>query len=176
MEHGKLERMQKDFDQAVQQHPEEVRRIQERARRAAEIYDSEEFQAFLQPAKAAILRGDETGGRAWAEDRIGIKPDRILKVRLSAKELGVATPRDTWELVDGRGAKLRSKAETETNAREAAVFDQKSKKHPRMKRALSEYRDPEIEMRRASWTPDIRRRNQESGYLGNPVEDEGQTE
>jgi hypothetical protein len=57
MENGKLERMQKALDQWVQQHPEEVRRIQELARRAAETYDSEEFQAFLQTGKGRHLTG-----------------------------------------------------------------------------------------------------------------------
>jgi hypothetical protein len=41
------------------------------------------------------------------EDRIGIKPDSVLRVHLSAKELEEATPRETWERVDGRGSRFR---------------------------------------------------------------------
>ena len=92
MEHGKLERMQRALDQWVQEHPEEVRRLQARAKPLAEFLNSSEWDAFWQPAKAAILQGDETGVRAWVEDRIGIKPDSVLRARLSAKELGEATP------------------------------------------------------------------------------------
>src|SRR3712207_6536744 len=78
MEHGKLERMQRALDQWVQEHPEEVRRLQERAKPLAEFLDSSEWDAFWQPAKAAISRDDETGRRAWVEDRIGLDPDPVL--------------------------------------------------------------------------------------------------
>ena len=102
MENGELERMQRALEQWVQQHPEEVRRLQERFKPLAEFLNSSEWDDFWQPAKAAILQGDETGIRAWVEDRIGIEPDSVLRVRLSAKKLGEATPRETWDLVDGR--------------------------------------------------------------------------
>ena len=107
MENGNLQRrMQRALEQWAQEHPEEVvRRLRERAKPLAEFLNSSEWDAFWQPAKAAISRDDETGIRAWVEDRIGIKPDSVLRVRLSAKGLGEATPRQTWELVDGRGSR-----------------------------------------------------------------------
>ena len=89
---------------------DDVRKL---AQRIKETYDSEEFQAFWQPAKKTISQSNKIEIRAWAEDRIGHKPDSVLKVHLSAKELGDATPRETWELVDGRGEKLASKAQSE---------------------------------------------------------------
>jgi DNA-binding CsgD family transcriptional regulator len=113
MENGKLERRHKALDQWVQEHPEEVRWLRELAKPLAEFLNSPEWDAFWQPAKAAILQGDETGIRAWAEDRIGIKPDSVLRVHLSAKELGEATPRETWDLVDGRGSRLRPTAKVQ---------------------------------------------------------------
>ncbi len=58
MENGKLERMQRDLDQWVQEHPEEVRRLRERLKPLAEFLNSSEWDDFWQPAKAAILRGD----------------------------------------------------------------------------------------------------------------------
>ena len=69
MEKGKLERSQRALEQWVQQHPEEVRRLRELAKPSAEFLNSSEWDAFWLPAKAAILQGDETGIRAWVEDR-----------------------------------------------------------------------------------------------------------
>jgi hypothetical protein len=65
MENGKLERMQRALEQWVQQHPQEVRRLRERAKPLAEFLNSSEWDAFWQPAKAAISRGDESGIRAF---------------------------------------------------------------------------------------------------------------
>jgi hypothetical protein len=67
MENGKLERSQRALEQWVQQHPEEVRRLRERAKPLAEFLNSPEWHTFWQPAKAAISGGDETGIRAWVE-------------------------------------------------------------------------------------------------------------
>jgi hypothetical protein len=39
-----------------------------------------------------LAQGDETGIQAWVEHRIGFEPDSVLRVRLSAKELGEAAP------------------------------------------------------------------------------------
>jgi len=136
MEHGKLERMQRALDQWVQEHPEEVRRLQARAKPLAEFLNSSEWDAFWQPAKAAILQGDETGVRAWVEDRIGIKPDSVLRARLSAKELGEATPRQTWELVDGRGARLRRSAKAQSVERRRPEIRRRIKRFPSLERAL----------------------------------------
>ena len=136
MENGKLERMQRAFDQWVQEHPEEVRRLRELAKPLAEFLNSSEWDAFWQPAKAAILQGDETGIRAWVEDRIGIKPDSVLKVRLSAKELGGATPREIWELVDGRGSRLRSNAKAQSVERRRPEIRRRIKRFPSVERAL----------------------------------------
>jgi hypothetical protein len=72
MENGKLDSTQRALEQWVQQHPEEVRRLRERAKPLAEFLNSSSWDAFWQPAKAAISRGDESGIRAWVEDRIGI--------------------------------------------------------------------------------------------------------
>jgi hypothetical protein len=117
----------------------------------AEFLNSPEWDAFWLPVKNAILQGDETGIRAWAKGQIGHKPDSILGVHLTAKVLGDVTPRETWEIVDGRGEKLASKAKSEANAIEAAAFAKKSKKYPRMKRILSEYPDWIREIERAAW-------------------------
>jgi hypothetical protein len=114
MENGKLERRQRALEQWVQQHPQQGRRLRERAKPLAEFLNSPEWDAFWQPAKAAILQGDETGIRAWAEDRMGIKPDPVLGVRLGAKELAEATPRETWDLVDGRGSRLQRSAKAQS--------------------------------------------------------------
>jgi DNA-binding CsgD family transcriptional regulator len=136
MENGKLERMQRALDQWVQQHPQEVRRLRERARPLAEFLNSSEWDAFWQPAKAAISRGDETAIRAWVEDRIGIKPDPVLRVHLSAKELGEATPRQTWELVDGRGSRLRRSAKAQSVERRRPKIRRRIKRFPSLDRAL----------------------------------------
>jgi hypothetical protein len=127
--------------------PEGVRRL---AAQIKERYDSKEFQAFLQPAKSLILHDDEDGIYVWAETRIGRKPDFVIKVSyLSKKELGDATPRETWELVDNRGEKLAGEARGEPDDEGITVFDQKSKKYPRLRRALSEYADRISEIDRA---------------------------
>ena len=136
MENGKLERMQRALDQWVQEHPEEVRRLQERLKPLAEFLNSSEWDAFWQPAKAAILQGDQTSIRAWVEDRIGIKPDSLLRVRLSAKELGEATPREIWELVDGRGSRLRSNAKAQAIERRRPEIRRGIKRFPSLQRAL----------------------------------------
>jgi DNA-binding CsgD family transcriptional regulator len=136
MENDNLERMQRALDQWVQEHPEEVRRLQERAKPLVEFLNSSEWEAFWQPAKAAILQGDETGVRAWVEDRIGIKPDSVLRARLSAKELGEATPRQTWDLVDGRGARLRRSAKAQSVERRRPEIRRRIKRFPSLERAL----------------------------------------
>ena len=126
---------------------EDMRRL---ARQIKEIYDSEEFQAFWQPAKSAILHDDEVGIQVWAEERIGRKPDFVIKVSyLSKKKLGDATPRETWVLVDDRGEKLVGEARSEPDDEGIAVFFNKTKKHPRLERALSEYADRNLEIDRA---------------------------
>jgi hypothetical protein len=150
MEHGKLEPSQRAVEQWAQQHPEEVRRLRELAKPLAEFLNSPEWDAFWQPAKAAILHDDEDGVYVWAETRIGRKPDFVIKVSyLGKKELGDATPRETWELVDDRGEKLAGEARGEPDDEGIAVFDEKSKKYPRLKRALSEYADRILEIDRA---------------------------
>jgi DNA-binding CsgD family transcriptional regulator len=136
MENGKLQRMQRALEQWVQQHPEEVRRLQERFKPLAEFLNSSEWDDFWQPAKAAILQGDETGIRAWVEDRIGIEPDSVLRVRLSAKKLGEATPRETWDLVDGRGSRLRRNAKAQDIERRRPEIRRRIKRFPSVERAL----------------------------------------
>jgi DNA-binding CsgD family transcriptional regulator len=136
MENDELERSQRALEQWVQQHPEEVRRLQERFKPLAEFLNSSEWDDFWQPAKAAILQGDETGIRAWVEDRIGIKPDSVLRVRLSAKELGEATPRETWELVDGRGSRLRRNAKAQSVERRRPEIRRRIKRFPSLEQAL----------------------------------------
>ena len=136
MKNGKLESTQRALEQWVQQHPQEVRRLRERAKPLAEFLNSSEWDAFWQPAKAAISRGDETGIRAWVEDRIGIKPDSVLRVRLSAKELGEATPRQTWDLVDGRGSRLRRSAKAQSVERRRPEIRRRIKRFPSLDRAL----------------------------------------
>jgi DNA-binding CsgD family transcriptional regulator len=136
MENDELERSQRALEQWVQQHPEEGRRLQERFKPLAEFLNSSEWDDFWQPAKAAILQGDETGIRAWVEDRIGIKPDSVLRVRLSAKELGEATPRETWELVDGRGSRLRRNAKAQSVERRRPEIRRRIKRFPSLEQAL----------------------------------------
>ena len=102
----------------------------------AEFLNSSEWEAFWQPAKAAISGGDETGIRAWVEDRIGIKPDSVLRVRLSAKQLGEATPRETWDLVDGRGSRLRRSANAQSVERRRPEIRGRIKRFPSLERAL----------------------------------------
>jgi DNA-binding CsgD family transcriptional regulator len=136
MENGKLDSTQRALEQWVQQHPEEVRRLRERAKPLAEFLNSSSWDAFWQPAKAAISRGDESGIRAWVEDRIGIKPDSVLRVRLSAKELGESTPRQTWDLVDGRGSRLRRSAKAQSVERRRPEIRRRIKRFPSLERAL----------------------------------------
>jgi hypothetical protein len=136
MEHGKLERRQKALEQWVQQHPQEVRRLRELAKPLAEFLNSSEWHDFWQPAKAAISRGDETGIRAWVEDRIGIKPDSVLRVHLSAKELEEATPRETWERVDGSGSRLRSSAKAQGIERRRPEIRRRIERFPSLDQAL----------------------------------------
>lgn len=121
--------------------PEGVRRL---AVRVKEMYDSEEFQAFWQPAKTAILHDDEDGVYVWAETRIGRKPDFVIKVSyLGKKELGDATPRETWVLVDDRGEKLTGEARGEPDDEGIAVFEGKTKAFGRLKRVRDEFTDPD---------------------------------
>jgi hypothetical protein len=56
MESGKLESAQRALEQWVQQHPKEVRRLQEQAKPLAEFLNSSEWDAFCQPAKHALAR------------------------------------------------------------------------------------------------------------------------
>jgi DNA-binding CsgD family transcriptional regulator len=136
MENDKLERRQRALEQWVQGHPEEARRLRERAKALAEFLNSPEWHAFWQPAKDAILQGDETGIRAWVEDRMGIKPDSVLKARLSAKELGEATPRETWDLVDGRGSRLQRNAKAQSVERRRPEIRRRIKRFPSLEQAL----------------------------------------
>jgi hypothetical protein len=129
MEKDKLERSQRALEQWVKEHPEEVRRLREQAKPLAEFLNSPEWDAFWQPAKAAILHDDEDGIYVWAETRIGRKPDFVIKVSyLGKKELGDATPRETWVLVDDRGEKLAGEARGEPDDEGIAVFDEKTKR------------------------------------------------
>jgi hypothetical protein len=144
MEHGKLERSQRALEQWVKEHPEEVRRLREQAKPLAEFLNSPEWDAFWQPAKAAILHDDEDGVYVWAETRIGRKPDFVIKVSyLGKKELGDATPRETWVLVDDRGEKLAGEARGEPDDEGIAVFGEKTKTFGRLKRVRSEFTDPD---------------------------------
>jgi len=136
MEKGNLQRSQRALEQWVQQHPEEVRRLRERAKALAEFLNSSEWDAFWQPAKAAISRDDEIGIRAWVEDRIGIEPDSVLRARLSAKELAEATPRETWHLVDGRGSRLQRSAKAHRIERRRPEIRRRIKRFPSLERAL----------------------------------------
>ncbi len=136
MEKDKLERRQRALEQWVQEHPEEVRRLRERAKALAEFLDSAEWEAFWQPAKAAISRDDETGIRAWVEDRIGLDPDSVLRARLSAKELAETTPRQTWDLVDGRGSRLRRNAKAQGIERRRPEIRRRIKRFPSLEQAL----------------------------------------
>ena len=112
MEHGELERSQRALEQWVQKHPGEMRRLQERFKPLAEFLNSPEW------------------------DRIGIKPDSVLRARLSAKQLGEATPRETWELVDGRGSKLRRNAKAQAIERRRPEIRRRIKRFPSLERAL----------------------------------------
>jgi hypothetical protein len=56
------------------------------------------------------MDGDEAPIRAWAEERIGLRPDSVLRVHLAKNEPSEATPAETWAVVEGRGAKLRAEA------------------------------------------------------------------
>src|SRR5215203_2621130 len=125
---------------------EDMRRL---AGRIKEIYDSEEFQAFWQPAECAILYGDVDGIRDWADERMGTPPDFVLRAYLRKWELGDATPRETWALVDGRGEKQAGEARGEPDDLGIVVFDEKSKKYLRLKRAISEHADRLLEIDRA---------------------------
>jgi|SRR5215217_5295445 len=134
--------------------PNVVSPVSERARRLAghikAKYDSEEFQAFWQPARFAILHDDEDGVYVWAEARIGRKPDFVIKVSyLEKKELGDATPRETWILVDERGEKLAGEARGEPDDEGIAVFDEKIKEYPRIRRIKSKLSD------RGDWIPEV---------------------
>jgi hypothetical protein len=151
-----MEEMREDFDTNTpyihSPVPESVRRL---AAQIKERYDSEEVQAFWPLAKAAILHGDEEGIYAWAERRIGRKPDFVIKVSyLGKKELGDATPRETWVLVDERGEKLAREAKGEPDDEGIAVFDEKSKTYPRLERIKSDLSDPDdwiSEIAKAIW-------------------------
>jgi hypothetical protein len=70
------------------------------------------------------------------EDRIGFDPDPVLRVHLSAKELGEATPRQTWELVDGRGSRLRRSAKAQSVERRRPEIRRRIKRFPSLDRAL----------------------------------------
>jgi hypothetical protein len=135
-----------------QNDPDGVRRVQELATPLAGFLNSAEWHAFWEPTKAVILHDDKDGAFAWAEGRIGCKPDFVLKVslgKLSKKELGDSTPRETWALVDDRGEKLRGETRGEPDDLGIAVFDKKSKKYPRIKRVQSELSD------RSEWVSEV---------------------
>jgi hypothetical protein len=73
---------------------------------------------------------------ARVEDRIGIKPDSVLRVHLSAKELTEATPRQTWNLVDGRGSRLRRSAKAQGVERRRPEIRRRIKRFPSLDQAL----------------------------------------
>jgi hypothetical protein len=147
MERRKFDRMVEEWKQ---KDPGGMRRVQELAASSAEFFNSAEWFAFWVPTQAAILHGDEHGIRVWAEERIGRKPDFVIKVSyLGKKELGDATPHETWELVDNRGEKLAGEARGEPDEEGITVFFKKTKKYPRLERALSEHADWTLEIDRA---------------------------
>jgi DNA-binding CsgD family transcriptional regulator len=57
-------------------------------------------------------------------------------VRLSAKELGESTPRQTWDLVDGRGSRLRRSAKAQSVERRRPEIRRRIKRFPSLERAL----------------------------------------
>jgi hypothetical protein len=135
--------------------PERVRRL---AAQIKEKYDSEEFQAFWQPVIAALSHEKKTllhaGVYTWAEERIGCKPDFVLGVYLRNKELGDATPRETWALVDDRGEKLRGEDKGQADDLAIAVFDEKIKEHEGLRRVRSELSNRDdwiLEIAKAIW-------------------------
>jgi len=137
--------------------PNVVSPVSERARRLAghikEKYDSEEFQAFWKPAKIAILRGGGTGIRTWIKERLGCEPDFVLKVHTRQRDLGEATPRETWAFVDGRGEKLQGETKGEADDLAIVTFDERAKKYANLERVRSELdRDDWIaEIAKAIW-------------------------
>jgi len=135
--------------------PKYARRL---AARIKEGYESEEFQAFWQPAKSAILHGDKDRVDRWAETRIGRVPDFVIRHSyLHKKDLGQTTPRETWALVDARGEKLASESRGEPDDEGIAVFDNKSKKYPRLRRIKSKL------SRQGVWRSEIARAIREAG-------------
>lgn len=97
----------KAFRRALLELPDDTR---QRLQQMAAFYSSSEWEAFWSAAKAS-MDGDSAPIRAWAEERIGRKPDSVLRVHLGTKMLSEATPAETWAVVDHRGASLRRESE-----------------------------------------------------------------
>jgi hypothetical protein len=74
-----------------------------------ELHRSPEWKAYWSAAKAA-MDGDEAPIRTWAEERIGHRPDSVLRVRLGKNALSEDSPAETWAVVDERGARRRKEA------------------------------------------------------------------
>jgi hypothetical protein len=76
--------------------------FKQRFGKLAEFLQSEEWHGFWTPTKEA-LQGDATGLLRWTQQRIGHKPNPVLRVRLTDKDLGEKTPAEIWGLVDYHG-------------------------------------------------------------------------
>ena len=114
MDAHKFNRMVEEWKQ---NDPDGVKRLQERFAPLAKFLNSPEWFAFWKPTQAAILLGDETGIRKWAEDRIGLKPKSMLRVHLSRRNLGDATPAETWDRVDTWGVRSQGRTKAQNNER-----------------------------------------------------------
>jgi hypothetical protein len=93
----------------IQQHFETHRAFFERSdelkQRCGEIarfLQSREWHEFWTPMNDA-LQSDATGLFGWTQQRIGHKPNSILKEHLTDKGLGEKSPAEIWELVDYHG-------------------------------------------------------------------------
>jgi DNA-binding CsgD family transcriptional regulator len=83
--------------------PDEAKR---ELRRLEMFHSSLAWKAYWSAAKAS-MDGDDAPIRAWAEERIGHKPDSILRVHLRKGVLADASPAETWAVADVRGAMRR---------------------------------------------------------------------
>jgi DNA-binding CsgD family transcriptional regulator len=100
-----------------------------------EFSRSPEWKAYWSAARAS-MDGDDAPIRGWAEERIGHKPDSVLRVHLRKDVLADASPAETWAVVDTRGARRRREAKARDINRRAPEIRQNIKIYPPLLEAL----------------------------------------
>jgi hypothetical protein len=102
--------------------------------------ESEEGHEFWTSVKGA-LRGDATGLLGWTQRRIGHKPNPMLRVQLTDKDLGKKTPAEIWGLVDYHGGLRTVRVQAASTSERILRIRKRIRRYASLDEALRVLRD-----------------------------------